>query len=184
MKRTLRPHVRRRNKLVNPKFQGGAAILIIAVVLVAGALVALFLFRDIRQAFWDASHSGHYGFPSSYRIVSDILIRRLLALLALVFAGGAISFLWYVRRVRSGITRLAEVFEASENGDLSSPANVRGFEGFVDLGAKIDEVRSYTLALIEEVRGEAQTMGTSALSQEEFEKRWEALKENIGRIVP
>jgi hypothetical protein len=51
------------------------------------------------------------------------------------------------------------------------------------LGAKIDEVRSYTLALIGEVRGEAEAMGTSALSQEEFEKRWEALKEKIGRIV-
>jgi methyl-accepting chemotaxis protein len=183
MMRTLRPHVQRRNKLVNTKFQGGAAILMFAVVLVAGALVAPLLFRDIRQALWDASHSGHYGILSSYRIVSDILVRRLLALFALVFAGGAFSFLWYVRRVRSGITRLAEVFEASANGDLSSPANVRGFEEIVGLGAKIDEVRSYTLALIGEVRGEAEAMGTSALSQEEFEKRWEALKEKIGRIV-
>jgi hypothetical protein len=184
MKRSPNPHVRRRNKLVNTKFQGGAAVLIIAVVLVAAALVALLMFRDIRQALWEASHNGHYGFPSSYRIVSDILVRQLIALLALVFAGGALSYLFYVRRVRSGITRLAEVFEASEKGDLSSPTNVRGFEGIVDLGAKIDEVRSFTLALIGEVREEAEAMGTSALSQEEFEKRWEALKEKIGRIVP
>jgi hypothetical protein len=184
MKRSRHPHVRRRNRLVNTKFQGGAAVLIIAVVLFASAIVAFLLFRDIRQALWDASHSGHYGFPTSYRIVSDILVRQLLALLAFVFAGGGLSFLLYVRRVRNGITRVAEVLEASENGDLSSPANVRGFEGIVDLGAKIEDVRSFTLALIEEVRGEAEAMRTSALSQEEFEKRWEALKEKIGRITP
>jgi uncharacterized iron-regulated membrane protein len=184
MRRSPHSQFRRRNKLVHPKFQGGAAILIIAVVLVAGALVTLLLYRDIRQVLWDATHSGHYRFPSSYRVVSGILVRWLLALHALVFAGGAFSFLWYVRRARNGITRLAEVFEASENGDLSSPGNVRAFEVISDLGTKIDEVRSYTLALIREVQGEAEAMGMSALSHEEFEKRWEALKEKIGRIVP
>ncbi len=184
MRRNPHSQFRRRNKLVLPRLQGGAAILIIAVVLLAGAVVALFLFRDIRQELWDASHRGHYGFPSSYRIVSDILVQRLLVLNAIVFAGGAFSFLGYLRRARSGITRLAEVFEASENGDLSSPGKVRGFEEIVDLGTKIDEVRSYTLALIKEVREDAEAMGTSELPYEEFEKRWEALKEKIGGIVP
>lgn len=180
------PHFkfRRRTKLVNPKFQGGAAILIIAVVLAAGALVGLLLFRDIRQALGDASASGHFGFSSPFRIVSDILVRRLLALFALVSAGGSLAFLWYVRGIRLGISRLTEAFEAAEKGDLSSPSNVRGFKELVNFGAKIDEVRSHTLALIGEVRGEAKAMRTSDLSQLEFEKRWEALKEKIGRIAP
>lgn len=180
------PHFkyRRRTKLVNPKFQGGAAILIIAVVLAAGALVAVLLFRDLRQALGNASASGHFGFPAPYRIVSDILVRQLLALFALVFAGGSLAFLWYVRRIRLGISRLTEVFEAAEKGDLSSPSNVRSFKELVDFGTEIDEVRSYTLDLIEEIRGEAKAIRTSDLSQVEFEKRWDALKEKIGRIVP
>jgi methyl-accepting chemotaxis protein len=184
MKRNLHFHFRRRTKLVSPKFQGGAAILIIAVVLAAGALVGLLLFRDMRQALGNASASGHFGVPTSFRIVSDILVRQLLALFVFVFAGGSLAFLWYVRRIRLGISRLTEAFEAAEKGDLSSPSNVRGFKELVNFGVEIDEVRSYTLALIEEVRGEAEAIRTSDLSQVEFEKRWEALKEKIGRIVP
>jgi methyl-accepting chemotaxis protein len=180
------PHFkfRRRTKLVSPRFQGGAAILLVAVVLAAGALVAVQLFRDLRQALWDASAGGHFGFPTPFRIVSDILVRQLLALFALVFAGGSLAFLWYVRRIRLGISRLTEVFETVEKGDLSSPSNVRSFKDLVDFGVEIDEVRSYTLGLIEEIREEAKAIRTSDLSQVEFEKRWEALKKKIGRIAP
>jgi len=184
MKRNPHFQFRRRNKLVNPKLQGRAAILIIAVVIAAGALAGHLLFRDIRQALGDASASGHFGFPTPFRFVSCILVRQLLALFALVFAGGSLAFLWYVRRMRLGMSRLTEAFEAAEKGDLSSPSNVRGFKEFIEFGTEIDEVRSYTLALIGEVRGEAEAMRTSDLSQVEFEKRWEALKEKIGRIVP
>ncbi|MGB3400551.1 MAG: hypothetical protein WBA34_10355 [Candidatus Deferrimicrobiaceae bacterium] len=184
MRRNPHFRFRRQTRLVNPRFQGGAAILVIAVVLAAGALVAVLLFCDIRQALGDASARGHFGFPTPFRIVSDILVRQLLALFALVFAGGSLAFLLYVRRIRLGISRLTKVFEAAEKGDLSSPSNVRGFKELAEFGAEIDEVRSYTLALIGEVRGEAEAMRTSDLSQAEFEKRWEALKEKIGRIVP
>jgi methyl-accepting chemotaxis protein len=184
MRRNPHFQFRRRNNLVNPKFQGRAAILIIAVVVAAGALAGYLLFRDIRQALGDASVSGHFGFPTPFRIVSGILVRQLLALFALVFAGGSLAFLWYVRRIRLGISRLTEAFKAAAKGDLSSPSNVRSFKELIDFGTEIDEVRSYTLALIEEVRGETEGMRTSDLSQVEFEKRWEALKEKIGRIVP
>lgn len=184
MRRTPHPHIQRRNKLVIPRLQGGGAIRIAAVVLAAGALVALLLFRDIRQALENASNSGHFGFPTPFPIVGDILIRRLLALFALVFAGGSFAFLWYVRRIRIGISRLVEAFEASGKGDLSSPTDTRGFNEIGDFGAEIDGIRSHTLALIGEVRGKAEAMRTSALSQEEFEKQWNDLKEKIGRIVP
>ncbi|MGB6410058.1 MAG: hypothetical protein WBF16_02530, partial [Candidatus Deferrimicrobiaceae bacterium] len=146
MKRNPHFQFRRRTKLVNPKFQGGAAILIIAVALAAAALVGVLLFRDIRQVLGDASASGHFGFPTPFRIVSDILVRQLLALFALVFTGGSLAFLWYVRRIRLGLSRLTVAFEAAEKGDLSSPSNVRGLKELVNFGAEIDEVRSYTLA--------------------------------------
>ena len=89
-----------------------------------------------------------------------------------------------MRRVRLGISRLTEVFEAAGKGDLSSPSDVRSFKELVNFGTEVDEVRSYTLALIEEIRGEAKAIRTSDLSQVEFAKRWEALKEKIGRIAP
>lgn len=184
MKRNPHFQFRRRTKLVNLRFQGGAAILIIAVVVAAGALVGLLMSHEFRQSFGDASASGHFGFPTPFRIVRDVLVRQLLALFALVFAGGSLAFLLYVRRIRLGISLLTKVFEAAEKGDLSSPSNVRGFRALVDFGAEIDEVRSYTLALIGEIRGEAKAMRTSDLSQVEFEKRWEELKQKIGRIVP
>lgn len=184
MRRNPHFQFRRRTKLVSPKFQGKAAILIIAVVLAAGVLTGLLLYRDLQQAMMNASASGHFGFPTPFEIVSGILVRRLLALFVTVVAGGSLAFLWYVRRVRRGISRLTASFEVAEKGDLSSPSDVRSFKDLVDFGSEIDEVRSYTLGLIEEVRGEAETMRTSGLSQAEFEKRWEALKEKIGRIVP
>jgi len=184
MRRNPHFHFRRRNKLVSPKLQGRPAVLIIAVVLAAGALAGLLLFFAMRQALGDASASGHFGFPTPFRIVSGILLRQLLALFALVFAGGSLAFLWYVRRIRMGVSRLTEVFKAAERGDLSSPSNARGFKDFVEFGANVDEVRSFTLARIEEARREAEAMRTSDLSQVEFERRWDALKEKIGRIAP
>lgn len=184
MKRNPHFKFRRRTKLVSPRFQGGAAILLIAVVLAAGALVAVLLFRDLRQALGEASVGGHFGFPTPFRVVSDILVRQHLALFALVFAGGSLAFFWYVRRIRLGISRLTEVFEAVEKGDLSSPSNVRSFKDLADFGMEIDEVRSYTLVLIEEIREEAKAIRTSGLPHVEFEKRWKALKEKIGRVAP
>ncbi|HJX14752.1 MAG TPA: hypothetical protein VJ386_03400 [Candidatus Deferrimicrobiaceae bacterium] len=183
MRRSSHPLIRR-NKLVNPRLQGGVAIQIAAIVLVAGSLVALPMFRDIRQALWDATYSGHFGFSTPFRIVYGILVRRLLVLFAFVFAGGLLAFLWYVRRVRRGISRLVEAFQASGKGDLSSPADTRGPGGIIDVGKAIDNVRSYTLARIGEVRGEVEAMRTSALSEEEFIRRWEALKGKIERVVP
>jgi len=184
MKRSPFPHLQRRSRLVNPKFQGGPAVRIAAAILAAGALVGFLLFRDIRQALEAAAGSGHFAFPTPFHIVSDILVRRLLVLFVLVFAGGSLVFLWSLRRIRKGIFRLVEAFELSEKGDLSSPTDVHGFGEIVDTGAELDEVRAKSLALIGEIRGEVAAMRSSALSEEEFAGRWDALKEKIMRVVP
>lgn len=180
------PHlyIRRRNRLVNPRLQGGLAVRIAGVVCGAGAVIAILLVRDVREALWHVSFSGHFNFPTPFRLADDILARWFLWLFALVYAGGSLVFLWSMRKIRWGISRLVETLEASEKGDLSSPTSVRGIGEISDLGAEIDEVRSYALSLIGEVRGEAEALRTSALSLEEFTGRWEALKAKIGRIVP
>lgn len=184
MKRSSPIPIRRRNRVVNPRIQGRAAVVIAAVVLAAGSLIALLLFRDLREALWDASISGHFPFPAPFRIVRDILVRMLLVLFAFVFAGGSLAFLWCMRRIRRGISRLVETFEASARGDLSSPTDLRNIPEFLDFGAVVDGVRSQTFALIGEVRREAEAMRTGSLDPEEFEERWDALKERIGRIAP
>jgi len=183
MRRFPHPHVRRRSKLVNPRLQGGAAIQIAVIVLVVGTLIAFLLFRDLRQALWDASYGGHFAFPMPFRIVDGILVRRLAVLFALAFTGGALAFFWHVQRIRRGISRLVEVLEASAMGDLSSPVGVPSPGGIIDFEREIDDVRSYTLGLIEEVRGEVEALRTSVLSEEEFARKWEDLKEKIGRII-
>lgn len=156
----------------------------VGVVCAAGAVIAILLVRDVREALWHGSFSGHFQFPTSFRITDDILVRWLFWLCALVYAGGSLVFFWYTRKIRGGISRLVETLEASEKGDLSSPTSVRGIGEIGDLGAEIDEVRSYTLSLIGEIRAEAEALRTSALPLEEFTGRWDALKAKIGRIVP
>jgi methyl-accepting chemotaxis protein len=177
------PHVRRRSKLVNPRLQGGAAIRIAVIVLGVGTLIGFLLLRDIRQALWDASSSGHFAFATPFRVVEGILARWLVVLFALVFAGGSLAFIWHVRGIRRGISRLVEVLEASAMGDLSSPVGVPSPGGIVDFEREIDNIRSYTLGLIDEVRGEVKALRTSVLSEEEFARKWEDLKEKIGRII-
>lgn len=184
MKRSPYPHLQRRSRLVNPKLQGAPAVLVVAVVLSAGALVGFLLLRDIRQALGNAANSGHFGFPTPFRIVSDILFGRLLVLFALVFAGGSLAFLWSFRRIRQGVSLLVMAFERSGKGDLSTPTDAQGIGEIEDIGMEIDGVRASVLAFIGEVRGEVAAMRGSALSEEEFADRWEALRGKMGRIVP
>lgn len=183
MKRFPHPHVRRRSKLANPRLQGGAAIQIAVIVLIVGTLIAFLLFRDLRQALWDASYGGHFAFPTPFQVVDEILVRRLAVLFVLVFAGGSLAFFRHVRRIRRGISRLVEVLKASAEGDLSSPVGVPSPGGIIDFEREIEDVRSYTLGLIDEVRGDVEVLRTPVLSEEEFAWRWEELKEKIGRIV-
>lgn len=184
MKRSSPIPIRRRNRVVNPRIQGRAAVVIAAVVLAAGSLIALLLFRDLREALWDASISGHFLFPAPFRIVRDILVPFLIALFVLVFAGGSLAFLWCMRRIRNGISRLVETLEASARGDLSSPTDLADIPEFLDIGKMVDGVRSQTFALIGEARKEAEAIRTGSLPPEEFTVRWDTLKERIGRIAP
>ncbi|MGZ8460902.1 MAG: hypothetical protein ACXWW2_10780 [Candidatus Deferrimicrobiaceae bacterium] len=184
MRQSPHPHVRRRSRLVNPRLQGGAAIRIAVMVIVFGTLIAFLLFRDIRQALWDASYGGHFPLPTPVRVVEGILVRRLVVLFALVFAGGTLAFFWHVRGIRRGISRLVEVLKASATGDLSSPVGAPSPGGVIDFESEIEDVRSYTLGLIDDVREEVEALRTSVLSADEFARRWEGLKEKIGRVSP
>lgn len=184
MRRTPFPQLRRRNRLVIPRMQGGVAALVGAVVLVAGGVSAVFLYRDARRALWVASYGGHYGFPTPFDVMKDVVLIHLLVLSAVVFAGGSFVFLWRMRRIREGIRRLAGAFEASTRGELSSPTDAGGLGEMADAVEEVDEVRSHTLSLIRQVREAVEEMQTASLTEEEFARRWVTLKEKIGRIVP
>ncbi len=183
MSRIPNEHVRRRAILVIPGLQGRAAACVSAVVLAAAVLVASLLLRDLRQALRHAAYGGHYAFEAPFDVVRTIVAGRLVSLGVLVFAAGSLVVLVAVRRVRGGISRLVGALDASANGDLSTPTRPRGPRALAAAGEEIDEVRRGVLAVIGEIREEAEAIRTSSLPDEEFARRWTALKEKIGGIL-
>jgi hypothetical protein len=93
-------------------------------------------------------------------------------------------FLLFRRRIHRGVDRLVSAFRLSAEGDLSTPTEAPGPLELTDLGKKIDAVRYRTLSVIREAREEAEFLGKEPLSEEEFARRWDALKRTLQRIVP
>lgn len=179
------PHQsRRRTVLINPRLQIGTTLLFAAVVLLSGALFAWLIYRGARETLWTASVQGHFRFDTPYQVVSDQVIRQLATLFAMVAAVGILSFLLLIRRIRAGMTRLREVFRISEEGDLSSPTNAPGLRDVAIFGEQLDAARGYTLDQIRQIRAEVEVLRKDPLSEEEFQRRWNGLKESFGRIVP
>jgi hypothetical protein len=169
---------------VNPRFQGGVALRFAAVAFAGGALFGLSFYGYAREALRIASLQGHYHFLSAFDILGRELARHVAVLSAGVLASDLLVLLLVVRRVRGGIGRLVESFRISAEGDLSSPAEAPGLSGITDLGRKIDGVRSRTLSQIRKIREEAESLRSEPLTDEEFKKRWDALKAAIRKVAP
>jgi hypothetical protein len=177
-------HIPRRTVFLNQRLQGGIALRFAAVVL-AGALLFAFSFHQYaRSAFRIATMQGHYHFLSPYEIIGAELVRYVAVLSAGVLAASLLVLLMLVHRVRKGAGRLAEIFNASKDGDLSSPANAGELPDIAELGKKIDSVRGGTLSRIREIHTEAEFLRREPLSDEEFAKRWDGLKAAIRRVAP
>lgn len=179
------PHQsRRRSVLINPRIQIGTALVFTVVVLLGGTLFAWILYRGSREALWAASIKGHFQVDSPYQVVSDRMVLQLITLFAGVTAAGILTFQLLLRRIRVGMNRLREVLRLSGDGDLSSPTNAPGLRDIAIFGKQLDAVRGYTLDQIREIREEVEVLRKEPLSPEEFQERWERVKEKIGRIVP
>ena len=88
------------------------------------------------------------------------------------------------RAIDTPAERIAAVFRLSGEGDLSTPTDARGVGEFHTLGKQVDAARARTLEVIEGIRAEVDLMRKESLPEDEFMKRWEGLKEKIGRLAP
>lgn len=181
---SLSPHNRRRTVLVIPRLQVGVPLVFSAVVLLGGALFAWLTYRGAREALWAASLQGHFRFETPYEIVSKEMVRQLAALFVAVVLASIAAFLLIVRRIRAGMLRLVETLRMSGEGDLSTPTNAPGLRDVAIFGNQLDAIRGHTLGQIGEIREEIGILRKEPLSPEEFQLRWDRLKDAIGRIVP
>lgn len=175
---------RRRIFLVKPRFQGFAALCFAAVVLAGGVLFAVSFHRTAGSTLRIASLHGHFYYPSANEILGGALALHISALSAFVLAGCFLVLLFLVRRVREGTGRLLETFRISMDGDLSSPTDASGISDLADLGKKVDAARSHTLSLLVGIRAEAEFLRSEPLGDEEFARRWDALKAALQRVAP
>lgn len=178
------PYTRRKNVFINPRFQGKVALVFAAVVFAGGAIFAFLIYRDSRAALWDASMRGHYMARTPYQIVREIVLRDLTALFLGVLVSSAAAFFLLIRSIRRGVIDLLRAFGRSEEGDLSTPTAARGLKDVARFGGQVDEIRAHTLALIDDVRREADALRKEPLPEDEFQRRWEDLKRRIGRVAP
>ena len=180
----MRPRNRWRNILISPRFQGRVALVFAAIVLLGGVFFALLAYHDVKQALWDASMRGHYGFRTPYGIVGVSLARHLAGLFAAAFVVGAVAFLLVIRTIRNGIGGIVSSLKASAEGDLSTPTPASGMEEIAAFGRQLDEVRRTVLLKLVEIRGEAGRLAGEGPPQELFRAEWDALKRKIGEIAP
>lgn len=173
---------RRKIFYVNPRFQGGAALVFSVAVVIGGALFGGLVYRDMRQALWEASMQGHYQMATPFEIVRESLLWHLAGLFAGISALGLVVSLLIERATKSGVRRCIEVFRASAEGDLSTPTGDAGLSEFARFGQHIDAARLLTLAQVREIREEAASLA-GGVSTEEFGLRWEDLKRKIRRVA-
>jgi len=175
---------RRKIVFISPGFQGRLAFAFSAIVFVGWALFSWSVIGDVRQALRDVSLTGHYRFQSAYDIVGETVIRHLAALFAGILLGGIALFFLVIRRIRIATERIAAIFRLSGEGDLSTSTDAPRIGEFDALGRQVDAARTRTLDVIDGLRGEVDLMRKEPLPEDEFLKRWEGLKEKIGRLAP
>ncbi len=180
----LQQKKRRKIVFISPLFQGGAALAFAAIVFAGAALFAFLVHRDASQALRDASLSAHFRFVSAYDVVRAPLVRDLAWLFAGTLVAGIALFVAMVRVICARTERIAAVFRLSGEGDLSTPTDVQGPGEFPVLGKQIDAARGQTLEAISGIRAEVELMRKESLSEEEFLRRWDGIKDRIGRIAP
>lgn len=180
----LQQQKRRKIVFISPRFQGGLALAFSAVVLAGWALFSWQVVGDVRQALQDVSLTAHYRFQSAYEVVGAGVIRHLAGLFAGVLLACVALFFLALRKIRTGTERIATIFRLSGEGDLSTPTDARGVGEFHTLGKQVDAARARTLEVIDGIRAEVDLMRKESLTEDEFTKRWEGLKEKIGRLAP
>ena len=175
---------RRKIHYINPRFQGGAALVVSAMVVAGGVLFGALVYRDVGKALWEASMRGHFMVETPYAIVRDALLWHMAGLSVTVSCLAVIVFLLLVKAVRIGVGHAIAAFRASEEGDLSTPTEARGLTEFRRFGDLVDLTRASALAQVAALREEAASLAACGLPAEAFRPRWEELKRKIREVAP
>ena len=175
---------RRKIHYINPRFQGGAALVISAVVVVGGILFGWLVYRDVGDALREAAMRAHFTMETPHEIVRNALLRHLAGLSVTVTFLTVVVFLLLVKGVRIGVGRAIEAFRASEEGDLSTPTEAGGLKEFRRFGELVDLTRESALSRVTALREEAESLAACGLPAEAFRPRWEELKRKIREVAP
>ena len=175
---------RRKIRFINPRFQGGAALGISAMVVAGGGLFGALVYRDLGNALREAAMRAHYVLETPYEIVRDALLWHLAGLSVTVSCLTVIVFLLLLKAVRIGVGRAIAAFRASEEGDFSTPAGSRGLKEFRRFGELVDLTRASALSRVAALREEAASLAACGLPAEAFRRRWDELKRKIREVAP
>lgn len=175
---------RRRIIYINPRMQGGIAIVFAAIIVVGAALFAWLVHSDIKQALWESAYRGHFLARTPYRIVDDILVSHLAGLFLGVLAVSFLAFFLLLRRIRTGVRQVADAFARSAEGDLATPTAAAGLKELATFGKQVDAARLLTLSRIEGIRADLAFLRSCPASAGEFRRRWDSMKEKIGGLLP
>jgi len=177
-------HPRRKIRHVNPRLQGGAALLFAGIIGAGGTVFGVLAGKALRNALLAAAVRGHYPMRSAFEIVREPLAGYHAALFAGIFLAAAALFLALAVAARRGIGRVIQALRASADRDLSSPTRVRGFAEAARIGELVDGARGETLATLRSIREEAHRLAGDGVPADEFRRRWDALKRRIRGIAP
>ena len=176
--------LRRKVRFINPRIQGGAALLFASVIAAGGAAFGVLAGKALRQMLLSAAVRGHFPMRSAFEIVREPLILHLAALCAGIFLAAAALFLGLAFLARRGIGRVIDGLRRSASRDLTSPTRVRGFPEAARLGGQVDDARAATHEAIRAIRAEAEDLAASGAPMDGFRLRWDALKQQIRGIAP
>jgi hypothetical protein len=171
-------------RYINPRLQGGAALLFAAVISAGGTVFGVLAGKALRLLLHSAAIRGHYPMRSAFEIVREPLAGYLAALFAGILLPAVALSLVLAVAARRGLDGIIRALRASAERDLSTPTRGRGLAEAVRLGERIDGARAETLDRLRSIRSEAEDLAGDGAPAEEFRLRWDALKQKIRGIVP
>jgi len=175
---------RRKIRYVNPRYQGGAALLFAAVIVATGTAFGRMVYLEIGEMLRNYALRGHYPVKNPYEVVREPLAWHIAGLLAGVLLLGTAAFLLFMWATRRGVRQVIETLRRSAEGDLSTPTGMPGLTEFGRFGKEIDGARAALLEELRGVRSEAASLASGGIPPEEFRARWDGLKQRIRSIAP
>jgi methyl-accepting chemotaxis protein len=159
---------RRRNYLIDKKFQGKFIVKFSALVIIGGILTIALLYLLGTQSKTVAIQNSRVVAKTTADFVLPLLIQTVIAVTILVGITAGILTLLVSHRISGPLYRFKKVIEALERGDFSSEFNIRSMD---QLSGLADEINS----MIRNTRQEISGLKNNAVS---LKQKLDSLAEN------